>query len=348
VAFDHHCDELRFRISKPRIAQDVSKNPWDASVFSKTDNCLPGIPSNASMKEVTYPRFVNIENDLLLAYRIGQAGSGSDILYCYSSSTHQYTYLGQYLTGISNSPYINGIDYRLSRLHISWCYRSFIEFPVSASSDAHKQQAGPNGPENNFDLNYAFSNDLGATWRNSAGQILADLRRFETNSVEDSIKPGAAGARIFEIPMHSGILNQESQAADWDGGFWVLNREKVVGVEKWMVYHRNPDAEWTKIVVESYAQPTETGSRGSICVDRKNNAYVILPGNSDSSLEILQARKEDDYAGFKQVWMRNGFDGEPLVDVQRLEMCDKLSVFTRSNKDENGVGNVIVLDFNLQ
>lgn len=160
-------------------------------------------------------------------------------MFRYSSSTHTYTYLGQHLTGISNNPYINGIDYRLSRLHISWCYRNFVAFPDSAGADAHKQQAGPNGPQNNFDLNYAFSDDIGQTWKNSACRLLADLRGSKDGSVESSIKPGAEGARVFEIPMNSGILNQEGQAADWGGGFWVLNREKVSGTEKWIVYHRD-------------------------------------------------------------------------------------------------------------
>ncbi|KAF8866422.1 hypothetical protein BDZ45DRAFT_667700 [Acephala macrosclerotiorum] len=347
LAFDHHCDELRYRISDQNMVHDPSKYPWDASNFSKTQNFLPGIPPNDLMKEVSYPRFVSVENDLLLTYRIGQAGSGSDILYRYSSSTHEYTYLGQQLTGISNNPYINGIDYRLSRLHISWCYRNFITFPNSARENAHKQQAGPNGPENNFDLNYAFSDDLGQTWRNSACRLLADLRGWKDGSVENTIKPGAEGARVFEIPMHSGILNQESQAADWDGGFWVLNREKVSGTETWIVYRRNVNGQWTKIFLQSSSPPTETGARGSLCVDRESNVYAILPGNTDSSLAIMQARKEHNYAKFEQVWLGHGFDGEPLVDVQRLENSDNLSVFIGTSKEEDGTGSVAVLDFKL-
>jgi len=165
-----------------------------------------------------------------------RAGQGSDILFHYSSKTRTYTYLGQYLTGISNSPYINSIDYRLSRLHVSWCYRNFIPIPPS-SNNAHKQQAGPNGPENNYDLNYAYSADLGHTWLSSSGEVLARLGSEDEE--ERSILPGKEGARVFEIPMGSGILNQEAQCADWEGGFWVLNREKRGGEEKWIVYWRD-------------------------------------------------------------------------------------------------------------
>lgn len=103
--------------------------------------------------------------------------------------------------------------------------------------------------------------------------------------------------------------------------------------------------QWTKIILESSSPPTETGTRGSLCVDRKSNVYAILPGNTDSSLEIMQARKERNYARFEQVWLGHGFDGEPLVDVQRLEISDDLSVFIGTSKEEDGIGSVVVIDF---
>jgi hypothetical protein len=65
-------------------------------------------------------------------------------------------------------------------------------------------------------------------------------KRGDGKSEDRTIKPGADGARAFEIPMGSGILNQESQCADHEGGFWVLNRENRTGEEKWIVYYRCP------------------------------------------------------------------------------------------------------------
>jgi hypothetical protein len=58
---------------------------------------------------------------------------------------------------------------------------------------------------------------------------------------ERTIKPGAIGARVLEIPMGSGILNQKTQTVDWKGRFWVLNRENRSGEERWMLYHRDAD-----------------------------------------------------------------------------------------------------------
>lgn len=290
-----------------------------------------------------------------------RAGLGSDLLYRYSAATHAYTLLGQHLTGISNSPYINGIDYRKDRLHISWCYRNFIVPPTSVAADAHQQQAGPNGPENNYDLNYAFSDDQGLTWKSSEGKVLACVTGGE--GIETTIKPDAHGAKVFDIPMGSGILNQEGQAADWYGGFWVLNREKVKGEERWAVYYRNPEGmfrfrmvvirradrkgAWTRTIIDSVPKPTDTGSRGSVCVDREGDVYLVLPGNSDPNLSIMRARKEEQYSQFKPIWTWDGFDGEPLVDVQRLETSDILSIFTRTSADVDGRRDVVVLDLLL-
>jgi hypothetical protein len=51
---------------------------------------------------------------------------------------------------------------------------------------------------------------------------------------------------------------------------------------------------------------------------------------------------------FETVWTRTGFDGEPLVDVQRLEVSNTLSVFTRTDKNADGKRFAVVLDFVLQ
>lgn len=82
-------------------------------------------------------------------------------------------------------------------------------------------------------------------------------------------------------------------------------------------------------------------------MDRKNNVYLILPGNLDSTLDIMQATKAEGYKTFSSVWKDAGYDGEPLVDMQRLEEFDMLSVFTRTSSDANKERSVVVLDFDL-
>ncbi|KKY15442.1 putative dockerin type 1 [Diplodia seriata] len=187
VSYDHHCDPLRYRFSIQGLASRPLDHAWHKSLFTATADTLPGLPHSGVMDEVSYPRFVAVNADMLLTYRIGQAGSGSDILHAYSSTTHRYTFLGTFLAGTDNSPYINGIDHdaRRNLLHVSWTYRAFVAFDDPTRA-AHKAQAGPNGPENNYDLCYAWSADGGGVWRGGeeagAGEtvVLADLGREES------------------------------------------------------------------------------------------------------------------------------------------------------------------------
>jgi hypothetical protein len=95
-------------------------------------------------------------------------------------------------------------------------------------STRHKVNAGPNGPNNNYNLFYVASDDIGRTFQNSNGHTIADLSKGE------SVYPGDEGLIVFDIPMNSGILNQESQVSDKSGGFHVLNREN----ETWIHYFR--------------------------------------------------------------------------------------------------------------
>jgi hypothetical protein len=99
--------------------------------------------------------------------------------------------------------------------------------------------------------------------------------------------------------------------------------------------------------VPAKSAPTERGARASICADRKNNVYLILPGNTDSSLSIIKTLKGDEEISFELVWSGEGYDGEPLIDIHRLEDSDSLSVFTRTDVKEDGHRDVVVLDFDL-
>lgn len=51
-------------------------------------------------------------------------------------------------------------------------------------------------------------------------------------------------------------------------------------------------------------------------------------------------------ASFESIWS-DGYDGEPLVDMQLLETSNILSIFTRSCNSVGGESNAVVLDFTL-
>jgi hypothetical protein len=82
-------------------------------------------------------------------------------------------------------------------------------------------------------------------------------------------------------------------------------------------------------------------------VTNQNELFVILPSNADSTLSILRATEETAYSEFKVVWQSKGFIAEPLVDIQRMEDNNVLSIFTQAVGEEDGMKQVVVLDFDL-
>jgi BNR repeat-containing family member len=145
---------------------------------------------------------------------------------------HGYEHLGQFHTGVGNSPYINSLDFACDPLHVSGTYRQFFDYEGvnDPNLTAHKANAGLNGPENNYGLFYVYSDDLGETSHNSNGLVVASLRG------DGRILPDADGLIVFDIPLNSGTLNQEPQYVDQKGGFHALNREYCV----WIHYYRSP------------------------------------------------------------------------------------------------------------
>jgi len=147
--------------------------------------------------------------------RVGRSGLGDDWLYRYTPYKG-WSQIGRYLEGVNNNAYINGLDFdSKGKLHTTWTYRDYVN---DIGQDV-AVEAGPNGPENNHDMDYAYSPDLGESWQNNWGQVIANTTAAEP------ILPVSAGITIFGIPKYGGILNQEAQTVDSEGRVHVLNRE---------------------------------------------------------------------------------------------------------------------------
>ncbi|GJD03526.1 dockerin type 1 [Colletotrichum higginsianum] len=297
--------------------QGVATNPavhqWTPSLFSPTHNQLPGYTRTGQLGieklflETTYPA----------DGRRVRAGAGSDHLFRYSSKTQSYSYVGQFLTGVKNNPYINGISYAGGRIHVSGTYRGFVWYE------------GVDDPE-------ARLHTLGET-----------------------VFPDGEDLIVFDIPMNSGILNQEAQAADGDGGFHVLNRENEV----WMHYYRSPEAgEWSRHALPDDLRPTRTGARGDVvAVPGGGGVVFALPGNRDDTLTVLGARlprkKKDGGGGggdeaeggglgfeYVTLWRGDGFSGEPQIEAYESGAQQMVSIYTRTEGQKR---QVVVLDFVL-
>jgi hypothetical protein len=165
------------------------------------------IPGSEMESRVTYPRFLsNPPAPLHFVYRQGSSGNGDHYVHRYDPDTHNWTRLGT--TGLfsrrgvyapwqnsqSRCAYLNDtlLDPK-GRLHVTWCYR----------------EAGATWASNH-DLHYAYSDDSGATWRNNAGEPIADLANG------DAIELADPGIVVRSIPVFSWLMNQTTMGLDLD------------------------------------------------------------------------------------------------------------------------------------
>ncbi|OHF01652.1 hypothetical protein CORC01_03142 [Colletotrichum orchidophilum] len=341
LSYDHHCDILRYRHSAKGVANDPELFPWNKDEFTSTLNHVPGIPQpHENFGYVTYPRFGSLGDDMFFSIRNGKSGLGDDLLYIYRAATGLYEYAGKHLQGIQNNPYVHGMDYRDGKLHVTWVYRGFVYYdgwdePLDTK---HKQQAGPNGAENNHNICYAYSSDGGYTWKNGQDDTIASLKHG------GSVTPDCPGLLAFEIPRGRGLTNQEAQAVDQDGGVHVLNRDTMSGEKLWKHYYRSPDGTW----IQHAIGPVPSPRRGRLAIGKTGDLFMILPNPTNLSLRILRSSKTKGYSDPIEIWNGVGFIGEPLVDTKRLEKEDILSIFiiaksASSSEDRH----VVVLDFHV-
>ncbi|KAI0364621.1 hypothetical protein BV20DRAFT_974177 [Pilatotrama ljubarskyi] len=337
IGFDQHDNDLNYRVSQAGVATNPSMTEWSPSLFGPMLDHLPGLESldkSVYFINVTYPRFLSIpaiastqvgEADLILELRVGRSGLGDDWLYKYTPNLG-WSQIGRYLEGVNNNAYINGIDFDFrGNLHATWTYRDY----VNDTGQNVAVQAGPNGPENNHDMDFAFSTDLGTTWLNNWNQTIANM------TAQEPIVPVSAGITIFGIPKYGGILNQEAQTVDSEGRVHVLNRENTTGTERWYHYWRSTTAHWTRTALPLTPElvsannitgtPTVIGKRGKLVAPPNSphhSLLAILPSNAPNStaVSILRSTAAGHFRDWEAVWEApNGCGWEPLFDRYRLD-----------------------------
>ncbi|PYH80243.1 hypothetical protein BO82DRAFT_433442 [Aspergillus uvarum CBS 121591] len=386
LAFDHHCDTLHFRLSQPGLAYDTRETSWTAASFGPVQSHLPGCSTLVDVtypRFISAGRNLFFEcrigragagSEALYAYTpalttpatttdtptLQSADAGSKLGRYTPHPTHQ----ALYLHGQNCNPYPNGLSFhpQTNTLHLTWTNRHFVPYDGAGdpTSTAHKAQAGPNGPENNEGLYHVFAEvddappgeGISVRWRGgTAKEILAtgafgaDLPAEEKAIGLDSQDPRL---RVRDIPRGSGIMNQEGQFVDADGGVHVLNRENTrQGREEWVYYACLPDgkgkaeAKWESWALEG-VYPTETGLRGKVvCV--QGRVWFVLPENEREEWVLARWGRED---GLEVVWRGKGFTGEPVVDERALVELRVLSVFGLRIAGEGR--EVVVVTFGLE
>ncbi|KAF2738274.1 hypothetical protein EJ04DRAFT_509694 [Polyplosphaeria fusca] len=316
LSFDHHDVPLNYRASTMGIAKTIPSQWTQSSFGGSVTHSLPG--STGPWTPLTYPRFERTANgDLLMEFRIGQSGAGDSYIHRYSSSTGQWSTVGKYLQGQNNNAYINGFTSQDGRLYVSWTVR---ETPDAST---------------NHDFYFAMSEDDGRTWKASSGQ-----------TVSKPITPSTSGIKVFSIPQKSEIMNQEAQCADSKGRFHGLMRDRSSGSAKWYHYLRTADGKFTKNAINvAVSTPPYLQYRGKLAASG-DNLMAIIPDAPKNTVTIWGSTAAGNFQDWKSLASIPNMAGEPLIDYERLNTSDILSVFVRQG-GPYGQRKTQVWDFSL-
>jgi hypothetical protein len=328
LAFDHHDNDLHYRRSVPDLTTNPESVPWAASSFTSV---AASLVDSTPVSALTYPRFVTEPggSKLLLAARIGQSGSGDELLWEYDSVAQAWTEIGQFIDGVTDSvnAYLHGLAYAEGdqRLHAAWCWRD--------TPDA----------TTNHDLYYAYSDDHGRTWHNNAGDVIAAAG-------SSFITPNAPGAGVWSIGQNRGLINQEHLAVDAAGRVHVLlshlpdseaddgNFTSARTKAEFFHYWRDTDGTWSR---RELGLPVIENFRGSLAIASSNNVYAVLP-----DLRIAAASAASGYTDWTLLDSTDSgrFFSDPLIDTARLRTEDVLTVYY----PEASSPNIVALDFLVQ
>lgn len=343
LAYDHHVDQLRYLTTAPGVAS--SGGEWNSSIFADERSALN--LGGSTIPQVTYPRFTNVGDDMVLTYRNRGSGNGDVRLSEYNSETGSWSSTrfvnrgdrGTY-DDANNNPssrrnaYHNGFHADSSgRLHTTWTWREGTQ-------------------DGNHSINYAFSDDRGLTWQNNDGVLVGQNfgERFQVE-IDSPVS-------IVDLDRRQSILNQQGQIVDPDGGVhaFMFHRRQEPGFEweegdgrfshredsAYHHYYRNPETgEWevTQLPLEDGER---VGSRPRMGVDGIGNLFALYTQNNDLVI-VGAARTADGFADWEELYRdTRNFEGTPLIDNTRLLEEGILSVYlqdrapTRSETEPTG------------
>ncbi|MDF7823485.1 BNR repeat-containing protein [Pontiellaceae bacterium B12227] len=299
LAFDHHNEDLNYRISIQGLATNPQVHSWVASKFNAVQDNLPGLDMGRTTG-LTYPRFFPKPNgDLQFVRRKGSAIAGKSMLYTYSQTTHQWTSHGVYIDGTlvlyhnnageltKLNGYLHGIGYDdAGRLHASWVWRT---------TDGK-----------NFNFMYAYSDNSGTTWHNNAGQ------QAGTVNSDPMTLSNSPPVKVLDYAEGS-LYNQTGQTVDSVGRVHVVQRKG----SNFLHIYRDTSGNWV------HNETSIPSARNKITTDQHNNVYLIT-----SSAKIYAATPGNGFTDWALAYDGDAgnFAGDAIFDESRMKTAGILSI----------------------
>ncbi|MCP5546685.1 MAG: BNR-4 repeat-containing protein [Akkermansiaceae bacterium] len=361
MAWDHHGHDLRYRRSVAGLCT-TNTGAWGPGMMNTEQDWLVSPAQPVGI--VTYPGFVSApDGRLVFQWRYGSSGSGDNMLSVYDGTsgtwstpvqfdTRTGTYVEGSFTSTSRNSYLNGIDFTPSGdMHITWTWR---------------EGAGTS----NHDICHAYSSDLGVTWRNGAGSLIANT------GLGQRISLTSPGTLVKRKDLNQLLINQQAQCVDEDGRLHVLmlhrredpgfnypnitNAAYSINGTAYYHYFRDPvTGDWAQRRIPPEIAPV--GSRASIGYDADGNLYAafltytnrgqLFPGYRGGHLAIATASKASSYTNWEVVSLSSAkYNGEPLLDQSRLLAENILSIFIQEDSTStSAVGTPLhIIDFSVE
>ncbi|VGO12523.1 hypothetical protein PDESU_01076 [Pontiella desulfatans] len=322
LAFDHHANPLKYRVSELGAASHPTDVEWSAALFGPVADRLGSL---GRIDKFTYPRFFNAPNgNLMLSFRYFTSGNGDSRIHEYSAETHDWTPgMGRFIardmgtyeregeTSEYRCAYMNNLTYGGERLHASWVWR-----------DRFKKTAH----ENQHDVCYAYSDDDGRTWKNSKGSTIGETG---TGKVIHLDSPGLV---VVPVEMGYGLSNQNGHYAYPDGSLHMMVLHAVEKGERPTYQHhwRDRKGRWTTQVLPF------SGGRAKILGDRDGSLFLFFEQRN----EFRIAKGTPNATATKWDWnvihAEKGIvmGSEAVVDFTRWEKERVISAYMQEKPDE--------------
>ncbi|WP_158837375.1 BNR repeat-containing protein [Polaribacter sp. L3A8] len=322
LAFDHHVDDLHYRVSKKGLANNPETMAWNVAAFgpiiSELEKDKPIV--------ITYPKFWQTpDGNLQFNYRVRGSGNGDRMLVDYNAetgtwgNTHQIDsaegiFKDQLGVSESRCSYPNGYDYDNNGiLHTTWTWRE------------DSQGA-------NHDLVYVYSEDNGNSWNNNSGKPLENITQVNS--------PGVV---VQSIPHVLGLMNDQGQTIDSKNQVHVVmyhSTEQTIkdagsflGETRWgpkeaKRYHhywRDTTGKW-----HHFEMNLKVGNRPKIFADTQDNLIMIYAGNDNNNLVIATATAKNKWKDWSITHVVKGpFINDMLGDFYRWKNEGVLSIMVQ-------------------
>ncbi len=339
IAFDHHVNNLNYKVSVPDLANNPQAFDWNPDLFSPIQNYL--IPGQI-ISSLTYPRFVRSEQGHLnFFYRFGGPGNGDSRVVFYDGLTSTWSNnkifisrTGQYTNsywGVSNSrsQYHNHIMYDdQGTLHTTFTWR--------------EGNQGTN-TQYNHDIAYLFSEDHGATWLSNDYTHVANVN---TNLTANYASPEI---NVAMIAPELGMINNQGHTVDRKGGVHVVVNHRdsaftppgISGSGFYRHYWRNAMGEWRLNTLPF------RGLRPRLISDHRNNLFLLYVLNKQ--FHIITASPLDEYSTWTLLLKEDMPASNFIMDSRRFYEYGQLSILTQADPANFGDPTPIyVINFTME